>query len=464
MPTLFRNTLILGTALLAVPPLFAKESAENAPATVIKPIQFVQYDLPNGLHVILHQNRQAPVVSTYVLYHVGSKNERPDRTGFAHFFEHLMFEGSENIPRGKIDKFISGAGGNLNASTSFDQTDYYFNVPSNQLELALWIESERMLHAKVDEAGVETQRQVVKEERRRGVDNQPYGTLFEELAALVFQGTPYAWTPIGSHQYIDEAKIEEFRDFYKTFYLPNNATLAIAGDIDIERTKKLVEDYFGSIPKGPEIKRPKIEWQRDVARQTKDVSKDNTPLPASLHAWRAVPETHPDAYAIELLSSILSKGRSSRLYRRLVDEEQVAVAVEAFAFLQEKAGMVGVFATGNSGVTLDKLDALISEEVEKVRENGVTEEEFQKVRNQQEADFATAFGSMSSRAKNLARYHVFYEDTNLINTELERYLKVKREDLQRVAREYLVSDHAQILRYPVPAAPVAEKSPAPAAK
>jgi predicted Zn-dependent peptidase len=225
-----------------------------------------------------------------------------------------------------------------------------------------------------------------------------------------------------------------------------------------------VEDYFGSIPKGPEIKRPKIEWQRDVARQTKDVSKDNTPLPASLHAWRAVPETHPDAYAIELLSSILSKGRSSRLYRRLVDEEQVAVAVEAFAFLQEKAGMVGVFATGNSGVTLDKLDALISEEVEKVRENGVTEEEFQKVRNQQEADFATAFGSMSSRAKNLARYHVFYEDTNLINTELERYLKVKREDLQRVAREYLVSDHAQILRYPVPAAPVAEKSPAPAAK
>ncbi len=453
MPTLLRFVL----AALIAAPAFAKETP--AAATVIKPIKFLEYDLPNGLHVILHENHQAPVVSTYVLYHVGSKNERADRTGFAHFFEHLMFEGSENIPRGKIDKYVSGAGGNLNASTSFDKTDYYFNLPANQLELALWIESERMMHAKVDEQGVETQRQVVKEERRRGVDNQPYGTLFEELAALVFKGTPYAWTPIGSVQYIDQAKIEEFRDFYKTYYLPNNATLAVAGDIDVERTKKLIEDYFGPIPKGAAIQRPEVAWDFKSKRETKDVTKDNTPLPATLHAWRAPTETHPDAYPIEMLGNILSKGRSSRLYRRLVDAEQVAVACDAFAFLQEKAGMIGVFANGQSGVALDKLDQLIAEEIQKVREKGVSEEEFQKVRNQQEADFATSFGSMNARAKNLARYHVFYGDANLINTELDRYMAVKREDLQRVAKEYLLDDRTQILRYPVPAA-----QPAKAAK
>jgi len=466
MPTMLPLSRLLACAsLVLAAPAFAKqksasEEKESAPAaTVVKPISFVEYDLPNGLHVILHENHQAPVVATYVLYHVGSKNERGDRTGFAHFFEHLMFEGSENIPRGKIDKYISGAGGNLNASTSFDQTDYFFNLPANQLELALWIESERMMHAKIDEVGVETQRQVVKEERRRGVDNQPYGTLFENLAGLVFKGTSYAWTPIGSAQYIDQATIEEFRDFYKTYYLPNNATLSIAGDIDVAKTKELVESYFGQIPKGTAIKRPKIEWSFKAPAAKKDVEKENTPLPASLHAWRAPRETDPDAYPLDLLGSILSKGRSSRLYRRLVDQEQVAVNVDAFAFLQEQAGLVGVFATGQRGVELDQLDAIIKDEIKNVREKGVTEEEFQKVRNQQEAEFATSFGSMHTRAKNLARYRVFYGDANLINTELDRYLKVKRADLQRVAKEYLRDDRVQVLRYPVPApAAAAENS------
>ncbi len=263
---------------LAVP--FLTRAAEDAPLPPIKlkPIDFVEYDLPNGLHVILHKNDAAPVVSTYVLYHVGSKNERPDRTGFAHFFEHLMFEGSDNIPRQTIDKYISGAGGNLNASTSFDKTDYYFNLPANQLKLALWIESERMMHAKVDETGVETQRQVVKEEKRRGVDNRPYGTLFENLAKLVFRGTPYEWVPIGEFQYIDQATIDEFREFYKTYYQPNNATLVVAGDIDIDETKKLITDYFGPIERGPEIKRPKVDWTLDAKPDIIDVIKENTPL------------------------------------------------------------------------------------------------------------------------------------------------------------------------------------------
>jgi predicted Zn-dependent peptidase len=426
----------------------AKVAAAPTERVQIKPIKFIAYDLPNGLHVILHQNHAVPVVSTYVLYHVGSKNERPDRTGFAHFFEHLMFEGSENIPRGTIDKLISGAGGNLNASTSFDQTDYYFNVPANQLALALWIESERMLHAKIDEKGVETQRQVVKEEKRRGVDNRPYGTLFEELAKLVFANTPYSWVPIGSFQYIDEAKIEEFRDFYKAYYMPNNATLAVAGDFDLEATKKLIADYFADIPRGPEVVRPKIEWTTDAKGTRKDVQKDNTPLPATLHAWRAPTETHADAYALEMLGSILSSGRSSRLYRRLVEKEQVGMEVEAFPYLLEKAGMLGVYVMGQTNVPLDQLDALVTEEVEKVKAEGVTEEEFRKVLNQQEAQFVNAFGSMSQRAKNLARYHVFYGDANLINTELDRYFAVTREDIKRVANRYFTKDGVNILRYP----------------
>jgi zinc protease len=404
------------------------------------------------LHVILHENHQAPVVATYVLYHVGAKNERPDRTGFAHFFEHLMFEGTDNIPRGTIDKLISGAGGNLNASTSFDQTDYFFNLPANQLKLALWIESERMLHAKIDETGVETQRKVVKEEKRMRYDNQPYGSLIEQVFKLVFANTPYAWVPIGSVQYIDQAKIEEFREFYKTYYIPNNATLAIAGDFDLEGTKKLVADYFGGIPRGPEIKRPTVELPPQKAPVKLDVKEDKTPLNASLHAWKAVPETHPDAYALELLGNILSSGRSSRLYKRMVEKEQAALNVDAFPFLLEKAGMLGVFATGQQGVALDQLDSLIDEEVEKVKAEGVTEEEFRKALNQQEAQFAGGFGTMSTRARNLARYHVFYGDANLINTELDRYFAVKREDLQRVAKQYLTKEGVSILRYPAAAA------------
>jgi zinc protease len=427
----------------------------------IKPLTFTEYDLPNGLHVILHENHAAPVVATYLLYHVGSKNERSDRTGFAHFFEHLMFEGSDNIPRKTIDKYISGAGGVLNASTSFDRTDYFFNLPSNQLKLALWIESERMMHNRIDETGVETQRQVVKEERRMRYDNQPYGSLFEKLCGLVFKGTVYEWLPIGSAQYIDQAKIEEFRDFWKTYYLPNNATLAIAGDIKIDGAKKLVEDYFGGIPKGPEPARPEVKVVPITKPQTLVVEERKTPLPASLHAWQACSQTDPDSYPLELLSNIMATGRSSRLYKRMVDQEQVALAAQAFPVLFEKAGLVGVMANGQRGVTLEKLDQLITEEVEKVKVGGVTEEEFSKALNQKEAEIASENGTMLARARSLANAHLFYGKTDEVNKELDHYLAVKREDLQRVAKKYFDADKVFIVHYPVPGAPKLDVPSAP---
>ena len=430
----------------------APTAAKPAPVSAAR-IDFVEYTLPNGLHVVLHQDRSLPVVASYVLYHVGSKDERADRTGFAHFFEHLMFEGSDNIARGQMDKLVSGAGGNLNASTSFDQTDYYLNLPSNQLKLALWIESERMLHAKVDEAGVETQRQVVKEERRLRYDNQPYGSLFEELAKMVFGGTNYAWTPIGSTQYIDQAKIDEFREFYKTYYVPNNATLALAGDFDLDEAKKWIGEYFGPIPQGAKPPRPVIDFKPQTEPGKVVVQKGNTPLPAALHAWRAPKETDPDAYAVEMLADILASGKSSRLYRRLVDQEQAAVQAQAFPFMFEKGGMVGVFAVGNRGVALDKLDQLMDEEVQRVIREGVTEEELQKARNAKEAQLAGSYGTMATRARGLARYHLFYGDTNLVNTEINNYLKVSRADIQRVAKKYFTPEGRNVLHYPVPEAP-----------
>jgi len=433
---------LLVSLLLALPAL------GEAPQSPLKPLTFTEYDLPNGLHVILHENHAAPVVASYVLYHVGSKNERADRTGFAHFFEHLMFEGSENIPRGTIDKLVSGAGGNLNASTSFDRTDYFLNLPSNQLKLALWIESERMMHNRIDETGVETQRKVVKEERSMRYDNQPYGSLFEKLCAFTLKDTPYAWTPIGSVQYIDQAKIEEFREFWKTYYVPNNATLSIAGDINLEEAKRLVADYFGGIPKGAEPPWPSCKLTDPPGPQKLVVKEEKTPLPASLHAWHACEESHPDSYPLELLANIMATGRSSRLYRRLVDKEQAALNAEAFPVLMEQTGIVGVFATGMAGTSLEKLDALMTEEVEKAKAEGVSEEEFQKALNQKEAEIANENGSMQARAKNLAHAHLFQGGTAEVNKQLDHFLAVKREDLQRVAKKYFITDKVHVLHYP----------------
>ena len=434
-------------------PLVAAEpaaQAESAAPTVKMPvIDFVEYDLPNGLHVILHQNKTAPVVASYVLYHVGSKNERPDRTGFAHFFEHLMFEGSENIQRGEIFKYASAAGGNANASTSFDRTDYHFSMPANQLGLALWIESERMLHGKVEEVGVETQRQVVKEERRLRTENSPYGTLFENLAGAVFKGTPYEWPPIGAAQYIDQAKLKEFQDFYHQYYVPNNATWVVAGDFDLDATKKLIADYFGPIPRGKEIARPEFALKPQEAPTEKTVAVANTPLPAVLHAWRAPAETSADAPALELLADILATGRSSRLYERLVRGEQIASEIEAFPELLEKGGTVGVFAVGNPETPLEKLDASIDEEIAKVRDSGVTPEELQKAKNLKLRALAQAYGTMLSRAENLAHYHVMFGDTGAINKQWEKYDAVTPEQVKEVSAKYLTTQGVNVLHYPV---------------
>ena len=269
-------------------------------------IKFVEYTLPNGLHVILHEDHSSPIVSQVVVYHVGSKNENPDRTGFAHFFEHLMFEGSPNIPRGGFFKMVQNAGGELNAFTSFDKTVYFITVPSNQLELAMWMESERMMHLKVDSIGIETQRGVVKEERRQSLANRPYGSIIEQTFSHSYRVHPYRWVPIGSFQYIDQATYDEFYQFYRSFYLPNNACLVIAGDIDVQKTKALVDKYYGEIPKGTkEIYRPSVVEPPQTA-EVRDTVHDNIQLPAVIEAYHMPAQGTKDYYALSMLTTLLS--------------------------------------------------------------------------------------------------------------------------------------------------------------
>jgi len=410
-------------------------------------IEFEQYKLKNGMNVILHEDHSTPIVAVTVLYHVGSKNESPERTGFAHFFEHLLFEGSENIGRGEYMKIVQSNGGILNANTSFDRTFYFEILPSNQLELGLWLESERMLHAKIDETGVETQREVVKEEYRQRYDNQPYGTFLPEMFKRGFEVHPYNWVPIGSLEHLNQAKIEEFRDFYKTYYVPNNATLSIAGDINKPELKKWIEKYFGEIPVGTkEMNRPKVV-EPVKHKEVRDTIYDNVQLPAVMMGYHTPAQGTPDSYAVSMLAQILSQGKSSRLQKSIVDEQQKAIFVGAFPFPTEDPGMALMFGVTNMGVAINDLETAINKEVEKVQTELISEEEFQKLKNQIENDMTTQNSKVEGIAENLANYAVYYGDANLINTEIDRYLKVTREDIKRVANEYFRKDNRVVLHY-----------------
>ena len=410
-------------------------------------IEFVEYDLDNGLHVILHEDKSTPIVAVSVLYHVGSKNEDPNRTGFAHFFEHLLFEGSENIGRGEYFKIVQGNGGLLNANTSFDRTFYYEVLPSNQLELGLWLESERMLHAKIDEEGVETQRGVVKEEMRQRYDNTPYGTILPEMFKRAFVEHPYRWVPIGSIEYLNQAQLEEFMEFYEIFYVPNNATLSIAGDISIPETKEMIAKYFSDIPKGDkEIPRPDIVEPAKTA-EVRDTVFDNIQLPGVIMGYHTPAQGEDDFYAMSMLAQYLSQGESSRFNKVIKNEKEKALFVGAFPLPTEDPGLALMFGITNMGVAPDDLESAMNEEIDLVKSELITEEEFQKLRNQVENDFISGNSSVRGLAENLANYHVYFGDANLINTEIDRYMNVSREDIQSVAKKYLNKENRVVLYY-----------------
>ncbi len=410
-------------------------------------VTFEEYDLDNGLHVILHQDNTTPIVVTSIAYHVGAKDEDPERTGFAHFFEHLLFEGTKNIERGEWDKIVSAVGGMNNATTNDDRTYYYEVFPSNALETGLWLESERLLHPVIEQIGVDTQNEVVKEEKRLRVDNQPYGNLLAEIKKNLFSKHPYRWTTIGSMDHLDAATLDEFKAFNEKFYVPNNAVLVLAGDIDIDSAKKMINDYFGAIPKGTEIERQYAK-EEPIVEEFKRVAYDpNIQIPAIVAGYRTPSFKTRDSRVLDMISTYLSTGNSSKLYKKMVDDKKMALTVQAVNLSQEDYGIYALFALPLGETTLDALVKEFDEELIKLQTELISEYDHQKLLNQFENRFVNANSRLQGIAGSLANYYLLYGDTNLINTEIDLYRSITREEIRDVAKKYLGSNQRLLLEY-----------------
>ena len=410
-------------------------------------VKFEEYDLSNGMHVILHQDNSAPVVTTSVMYHVGAKDENPERTGFAHFFEHLLFEGTENIPKGEWFTIVTSAGGSNNANTTDDRTYYYEVFPSNNVELGLWMESERLLHPVINQDGVDTQNEVVKEEKRLRVDNSPYGKFLENIKLNMFKKHPYKGTTIGKMAHLDAATLEEFQAFNKKFYVPNNAVLVVAGDIDVPAVKGMIEDYFGPIPRGEDIVRNFPKEDPITAPMRAKAYDSNIQIPAIMAAYRTPSFKDRDAYVLSMISTYLSDGKTSKLYKKIVDDKKMALQVGALDFSQEDYGTYILYGLPLGDVALDDLIVEMDEEIAKLQGELISERDYQKIQNKFENNFVSSNSSIEGIANSLARYHMLYGDVNLINNEIDIYRSISREEIKTVANKYLNPNQRLILEY-----------------
>ena len=410
-------------------------------------VKFEEYDLSNGMHVILHQDNTAPVVTTSVMYHVGAKDENPERTGFAHFFEHLLFEGTKNIPKGEWFTIVTSNGGSNNANTTDDRTYYYEVFPSNNVELGLWMESERLLHPVINQDGVDTQNEVVKEEKRLRVDNSPYGRFLEVIKVNMFKKHPYKGTTIGKMEHLDAATLEEFQTFNKKFYVPNNAVLVVAGDIDIAEVKVMIENYFGPIPRGEDIVRnfPKEDPITEPMRAK--AYDPNIQIPAVMAAYRTPSFKERDSYVLSMISTYLSDGKTSKLYKKIVDDKKMALQVGAIDFSQEDYGTYILYGLPLGDVSLDDLVVEMDEEIAKLQSELISERDYQKIQNKFENDFVNSNSSIEGIANSLARYYMLYGDVNLINNEIDIYRSITREEIKTVANKYLNANQRLVLEY-----------------
>jgi predicted Zn-dependent peptidase len=416
-------------------------------STNAQKVEFEEYNLDNGMHVILHKDTSAPVVVTSVMYHVGAKDEQPGRTGMAHFFEHLLFEGTKNIKKGEWFKLVSSNGGRNNANTTDDRTYYYEIFPSNKLELGLWMESERLLHPIIGQDGVDTQNEVVKEEKRLRVDNQPYSRFLEYVKENIFKKHPYKGTTIGKMEDLDAATLEEFLAFNKKFYVPNNATLVVAGDIDVASAKKMIQDYFGPIPRGAEISKDFLMEDPITETMTAKGYDPNIQIPAIMAAYRTPSMKTKDSRILDMISSYLSAGKSSVLYKKLVDEKKMALQAGAINASQEDYGTYILFGLPQGETKLEDIIKEIDEEITKMQAELISERDYQKLQNQFENNFVNSNSSVEGIASSLALYNVLYGNTNLINTEIDIYRSITREDIQAVAKKYLNPNQRLILEY-----------------
>ncbi len=412
-------------------------------------LEFDRYHLDNGLEVILAQDHSVPVVAVNVWYQVGAANERPGRTGFAHLFEHMMFQGSANIDKGEHMQLIERAGGSMNGTTSADRTNYFETLPASQLPLGLWLEADRMRSLAVTQENLDNQREVVKEERRLRLDNAPYGASINAAVSTVPYSASgcfaYGHEVIGSMEDLDAADLDDVQEFFDLYYAPTNATLTVVGDFDPEVARGLIEQYFGEIPAGGEV--PEIDCSDPFSHlPVEETFVDvNANLPAVFMSYGVPPIQDADAPALTLLADVLAGGESSRLHQRLVRQEQAAVEVLNFADLRRGPGLVVLGAISNQGVTAERLRELIDEELDRLSREGVPADELEKVKNQHRSGTVRGMQTALGTAEALQQANFFYGDPGAVRTELERIMAVTAADLQRVAQQYLRPDNRAVV-------------------
>ena len=411
-----------------------------AQAQSVPKLQFEKLTLPNGLQLILHEDHSTPIVVANTWYHVGSGDEKPGRTGFAHLFEHLMFLGSENVPQGQFDKWLEAVGADNNGSTDFDRTTYYEQVPSNALPLALWLDADRMgrLLPVMTQSKLDLQRDVVKNERRERYENAPYGRANETIWAALFPAThPYHWPPIGSMADLTAASLDDVKQFFRTYYAPNNATLVIAGDFNRDSAVTWVNRYFGAIPRNPQAPvRPTVP-AFSIPRDTFLVLEDQVTLPRLYQTWHSVKLFHQDDAVLDVLADVLAGDKNSRLYKRLVFDMQVAQDVNAYQFSGRLDGYFQVIVTPKPGQTPTRMAELVAEEIGKITRDGVTARELARSLNSRRAAFLDQLASVLNKADRLASYDYNAGTPDYAQQDFARYERVTAADVQRAASAYL---------------------------
>jgi zinc protease len=438
-----------GRALVAAAVAVASLSAADGPA-----IKFTDVKLKNGLRVIVSEDHTAPTVSVAVNYNVGSADEKARRTGFAHLFEHMMFKGSENVGAGEHPALIFSNGGSMNGTTNADRTLYYDTVPANQLELALFLEGDRMRSLDINKANLDNQRGAVQEERRLRVDNQAYGQTFERTGEQAYDNPAYKHSTIGSMEDLNAASVDDVATFFKTYYAPNNAVLSIVGDIDSKKTMALVEKYFGTIARQPDPKRPDLTEPPHKAERRSTIEDPLARLPRLDIVWVVPPSGTPDSYVLEVLGDVLSTGRSSRLNQSVVREKQLATNAAAFSGDSRGPGLFTLFATVAPAKSPADVEAALYEEIEKVKTGPIADWEIEKAHNAARRQQAASATSTLQRAVQLGEYAMFFNDPNLINTRTDKILKVTAPDVQRVAQKYFTKENRSVIvTIPKPAAP-----------
>jgi predicted Zn-dependent peptidase len=414
--------------------------AAQAPA-----IKFSDVKLKNGLRVIVSEDHTAPTVSVAVTYNVGSADEKARRTGFAHLFEHMMFKGSENVGPGEHFTLIFNNGGNMNGTTNQDRTLYFETLPANQLEMALFLESDRMKSLDITKANLDNQRNAVQEERRLGLDNQPYGKTYEQVGEQAYDNPAYKHSVIGSMEDLNAASVDDVATFFKTYYAPNNAILSIVGDLDTKKTMALIEKYFGTIASQPQPKRPDLVEPPHAAERRSTIEDQLARLPQVDIAWVTPPAGTPDFDALDVVSWVLSSGRSARLNQVVVREKQLAVFASAGNPDKRGPGLFQISAQVAPGKNPADVEAALLEEVEKVKSGPIQDWEIDKAHNNAIRQQAAAVTSTLQRAIQLGEYALYYDNPNLVNTRADNYKKVTAADVQRVAKKYLTKENRSVV-------------------